>query len=35
MRARAQSIGAKLQIETADERTGGTRVLLDWPCTLA
>ncbi|WP_454909332.1 ATP-binding protein [Variovorax gossypii] len=35
MRARAQSIGAKLQIETADERTGGTRVLMDWPCTLA
>ncbi|QNK66931.1 ATP-binding protein [Variovorax sp. PAMC26660] len=34
MRARAQSIGARLHIETADERTGGTRVLLDWPCVL-
>jgi len=35
MRARAQSIGAKLRIETANEQTGGTRVLLDWPCVLA
>lgn len=35
MRARAQSIGAKLRIETADEHAGGTRVLMDWPCTLA
>ncbi len=34
MRARAQSIGARLHIETADETTGGTRVLLDWPCAL-
>lgn len=35
MRARAQSIGAKLRIETANDQTGGTRVLLDWPCVLA
>ena len=34
MRARAQAIGARLHIETADEKTGGTRVLLDWPCVL-
>jgi signal transduction histidine kinase len=34
MRARAQSIGARLDIETASESTGGTRVRLDWPCAL-
>jgi len=34
MRARAQSIGARLHIETADERAGGTRIQLDWPCAL-
>jgi signal transduction histidine kinase len=34
MRARAQAIGARLHIETADGKTGGTRVLLDWPCAL-
>ncbi|NVM87577.1 hypothetical protein FHT32_001216 [Variovorax sp. SG517] len=35
MRARAQSIGARLQIETADPAAGGTRMQLDWPCSPA
>lgn len=35
MRARAQSIGARLQIETADRTNGGTRIQLDWPCAQA
>jgi signal transduction histidine kinase len=34
MRARAQSIGARLHIENAQETGGGTRVRLDWPCAL-
>jgi len=34
MRSRAQAIGARLHIETADAQAGGTRVLLDWPCAL-
>jgi signal transduction histidine kinase len=34
MRARAQSIGARLSIENAQEAGGGTRVRLDWPCAL-
>jgi signal transduction histidine kinase len=32
MHARAQSIGAWLQIETVDPATGGARMQLDWPC---
>ncbi|SEF27679.1 Histidine kinase [Variovorax sp. NFACC28] len=35
MRARAQSIGARLQIETVDPAAGGTRMQLDWPCAPA
>lgn len=35
MRARAQSIGARLQIETVDPAAGGTRMQLDWPCSPA
>jgi signal transduction histidine kinase len=35
MRARAQSIGARLHIENgATTSGGGTRVRLDWPCAL-
>ncbi|SFO60011.1 hypothetical protein SAMN05216567_101614 [Variovorax sp. OK605] len=34
MRSRAQSIGARLHIETANDSNGGTRVRLDWPCAL-
>ena len=35
MRARAQSIGARLLIETVDPAAGGTRMQLDWPCSPA
>lgn len=35
MHARAQSIGARLQIETVDPATGGARMQLDWPCARA
>ncbi|HEX7866911.1 MAG TPA: ATP-binding protein [Variovorax sp.] len=35
MRARAQSIGARLQIETVDPAAGGARMQLDWPCAPA
>jgi signal transduction histidine kinase len=36
MRARAQSIGARLLIETVDPAAGGgTRMQLDWPCAPA
>jgi signal transduction histidine kinase len=35
MRARAQAIGARLEIEPADDQAGGgTRVRLEWPCVM-
>jgi signal transduction histidine kinase len=35
MRSRAQAIGARLEIEPADDQAGGgTRVRLEWPCVM-